>query len=155
MILDDNAAEIAKYEQPEIMSFLPPFVDMNIVELGAGIGRFTGLFAEKADRVLAVDFMESYVEQNKFNNSNFTNIDYKCADVTTLQLTDNSYDLVFTNWLLMYLDDQEVHALIQKTMSWLREDGYLFVRESCFKPSGNLYPQAIGSQRFSWAPGSP
>jgi len=36
-----------------------------VVELGAGIGRFTGALAATADSVLAVDFMETLIEENK------------------------------------------------------------------------------------------
>ena len=47
-----------------------------------------------------------------------------------------SYDLVFSNWLMMYLEDEEVQTLVKKELSWLQEDGYLFARESCVKQSG-------------------
>lgn len=35
-----------------------------------------------------------------------------CADVTSPDLTieDNSIDLIFSNWLLMYLSDEEVSS---------------------------------------------
>ena len=47
-----------------------------------------------------------------------------------------SADFVFSNWLLMYLQDEEVKNLIKETLFWLREDGYLFCRESCYHQSG-------------------
>jgi hypothetical protein len=31
-----------------------------------------------------------------------------CADVTKIDYPENSFDLVFSNWLLMYLSDEEV-----------------------------------------------
>lgn len=36
-----------------------------------------------------------------------------CADVTSpeLKIEDESVDLIFSNWLLMYLSDNEVMAL--------------------------------------------
>ena len=48
----------------------------------------------------------------------------------------HSFDIVFTNWLLMYLEDEEVRSFMQRALSWLREDGLLFFRESCFHSSG-------------------
>jgi phosphoethanolamine N-methyltransferase len=35
-----------------------------------------------------------------------------CADVTSpdLKIQDNSFDLIFSNWLLMYLSDEEVRT---------------------------------------------
>jgi len=49
-----------------------------------------------------------------------------------------SYDLVFSNWLLMYLEDVEVEKLFVNMLRWLRPDGYFFFRESCYHPSGTL-----------------
>jgi phosphoethanolamine N-methyltransferase len=49
-----------------------------------------------------------------------------------------SLDVVFTNWLMMYLSDDEVQTLAKKALSWLKTGGYFFVRESCFHPSGNM-----------------
>lgn len=49
-----------------------------------------------------------------------------------------SYDLVFSNWLLMYLEEHEVQELFCKVLQWLRPGGYFFFRESCFHPSGEL-----------------
>ena len=43
--------------------------EKRILELGAGIGRFTGHLAATARSVLAVDFMENLIEENKRANS--------------------------------------------------------------------------------------
>ena len=37
----------------------------------------------------------------------------------------------------MYMKDEEVHNLLTRQLSWLRENGHLFFRESCFHQSGN------------------
>jgi phosphoethanolamine N-methyltransferase len=42
-----------------------------------------------------------------------------------------SYDVVFSNWLLMYLSDEEVEALAVKALSWV---------------SGNMYSILLASQ---------
>ena len=39
--------------------------------------------------------------------------------------------MVFSNWLMMYLADSEVQNLLRKELTWLKEGGYLFARESC------------------------
>ena len=46
-------------------------------------------------------------------------------------------DVVFSNWLLMYLSDKEIQILVKKILSWLNVGGYLFFRESCYHQSGN------------------
>lgn len=42
---------------------LGPVAGSRVVELGAGIGRFTGELARTAAHVLAVDFMDSLIDQ--------------------------------------------------------------------------------------------
>jgi phosphoethanolamine N-methyltransferase len=49
-----------------------------------------------------------------------------------------STDFVFSNWLLMYLDDEEVRSLLYRILVSLREGGTFFFRESCFHQSGDV-----------------
>ncbi|KAK3086427.1 hypothetical protein FSP39_018332 [Pinctada imbricata] len=137
MMLDSNASTLCVEEQPEIMSYLPDYAGKQVVELGAGIGRFTTEFAEKARKVVAVDFMENFIQKNKEATATYRNVEHRCSDVTKLKLPENSTDLVFSNWLLMYLTDKEVQELVAEILKWLKEDAYLFARESCFHQSGN------------------
>lgn len=137
MFLDSSGQEIAKIEQPEILHMLPDYKGKRILELGAGIGRHTGEIAEKALHVTAVDFMENFVQKNKQANGKHQNVEFLCADVTQLERDPESYDIIFSNWLLMYLGDKEVHQLLNKMLTWLTEGGQLFFHESCFGQSGD------------------
>lgn len=42
---------------------LPPYEGKAVLELGAGIGRFTGELAEKAGQILALDFIDSVIKK--------------------------------------------------------------------------------------------
>lgn len=46
--------------------------------------------------------------------------------------------MIFSNWLLMYLNDEEVLKLVVKSLNQLKDGGYIFFRESCFHASGNI-----------------
>lgn len=87
--------------------------------------------------MIALDFMQNLIDQNKANNGHMNNIDFRCGDATLLDLEPNSTDVVFSNWLLMYLSDFEIETLAQKMLKWLVEDGVVFFRESCFRQSGD------------------
>ena len=63
MMLDSKASELDKEERPEILSLLPPYEGKTVLELGAGIGRFTGELAQKASQVVALDFIESAIKK--------------------------------------------------------------------------------------------
>lgn len=46
-----------------MLSLLPPYEGKSVLELGAGIGRFTGELAQKAGQLVAVDFIESVIKK--------------------------------------------------------------------------------------------
>uniref|UniRef100_A0A8C2GAV8 phosphoethanolamine N-methyltransferase n=2 Tax=Cyprinus carpio TaxID=7962 RepID=A0A8C2GAV8_CYPCA len=137
MMLDSNAQELTQHELPEILSLLPSLAGSDVLELGAGIGRYTRHLIGKARHVTAVDFMEKFVEKNRKDNSHLGNAEFIQADVTKLDFAKHSFDVVFSNWLLMYLSDQELKSLADKFLMWLRPGGHLFFRESCFHQSGD------------------
>ncbi|GLJ09388.1 hypothetical protein SUGI_0108210 [Cryptomeria japonica] len=139
MMLDSQASKLDKEERPEILSLLPPLEGKSVVELGAGIGRYTAELAKSAGHVLAMDFIESVIKKNEETNGHFKNVEFMCADVTSPDLTiePSSKDMVFSNWLLMYLSDEEVKELAKKMVQWVKMGGYIFFRESCFHQSGD------------------
>ncbi|KAK9278167.1 hypothetical protein L1049_027727 [Liquidambar formosana] len=139
MMLDSKAADLDKEERPEVLSLLPPFEGKTVLELGAGIGRFTGELAQRAGQVLALDFIESVIKKNESINGHYKNVKFMCADVTSpdLKISEESVDLIFSNWLLMYLSDNEVETLAERMMKWLKVGGFIFFRESCFHQSGD------------------
>ncbi|KAJ3670686.1 hypothetical protein LUZ60_008112 [Juncus effusus] len=139
MMLDSHAADLDKEERPEVLGMLPCYKGKSVLELGAGIGRFTGELAKEAGHVLALDFIESAIKKNESINGHNKNISFMCADVTSddLAIEEESVDLIFSNWLLMYLSDAEVEKLAARMVKWLKPGGYIFFRESCFHQSGD------------------
>ncbi|KAF2369030.1 S-adenosyl-L-methionine-dependent methyltransferase [Trinorchestia longiramus] len=139
MMLSHDAPHLAVEEQEEIMNYVPSatYKGKKVLELGAGIGRYTTLLLENGVKeITAVDFMEVYVEENRKQNGHFSGANFLCADVTTLQFPQESFDMVFSNWLLMYLTDREVEGLLCRMLSWLTPEGHIFIRESCYHQSG-------------------
>ena len=45
---------------------------------------------------------------------------WRAADATELELPAASFDVVFSNWLLMYLSDAEVSKLASDALRWVR-----------------------------------
>lgn len=138
MMLNSDAKSIRSLEEPEVLGSLPSLLDKDVVELACGIGRFTSHLAQQANSVIALDFMENFVLKNEEENSHYGNIKFVQADVTQFDLDDASVDVVFSNWILMYLSDEEVLELFRKILRWLRPGGFFFFRESCFRKSGSI-----------------
>ncbi|KAF3776558.1 Phosphoethanolamine N-methyltransferase 3 [Nymphaea thermarum] len=139
MMLDSKAADLDKEERPEVLSLLPDFKQKDVLELGAGIGRFTAEIAKDAGSLIAIDFIEGVIKKNETVNGHFKNTKFMCADVTSpkLQFAPESFDLIFSNWLLMYLSDTEVEDLARRMIEWVKVGGFIFFRESCFHQSGD------------------
>ena len=137
MMLDSNAAVMDVLERPEILAELPSLSGKEVLELGSGIGRFSSSLADKASSVIAVDFVEASCKINRESNSHFSNLQVVCEDALKLSFPPNSFDIVFSNWLLMYLSDDEVQTLANNCLNWLKPGGRIFFRESCFHRSGN------------------
>lgn len=51
------------YTQWQVLSLLPPYEGKSVLELGAGIGRFTGDLAKEAGQLVAIDFIDSVVRK--------------------------------------------------------------------------------------------
>ncbi len=139
MLLRDDSDNLSQVEKTDILAQLPSLDGMNILELGAGIGRYTSHFARIASHVTAVDFVEKFLDQNRKTTAQFSNISYYCANVMDLAFEPESFDFVFMNWLLMYLDDRQMILLRDRIRLWTGVGGIVFFRESCFTgASGGL-----------------
>jgi len=136
MMLDKNASEFSDRERDEILSIVPDVTGLDIIELGSGIGRFTPLLAGKAKSVIAVEFIEDFHKKNEEINGHLKNVRFECKNVLDLELPEGSLDMVFSNWLMMYLTDEEVLAFANKVLKWLKPGGTFFFRESCYRQSG-------------------
>lgn len=123
MMLDSNATILHEQELPEIMERAPSMEGKDVLELAAGIGRLTSILGTSAKSVTAVEFIKDFHEANVATNGHMKNVTFLCQDVVTLENDVHSFDVIFSNWLFMYLSDDEVHAFAKKTITWLRPGG--------------------------------
>jgi phosphoethanolamine N-methyltransferase len=138
LLQKEESDALGEAEVVEILDQLPSLNGMELLELGAGIGRYTSHFSQVASRVTAVDFVKEFLDQNRKATAGFCNITYYCTDVMDLEFEPESFDFVFMNWLLMYLNDQEIALLRDRIHQWLRVGGTLFFRESCLWEGSTL-----------------
>lgn len=130
MFLNKQALEIDERERPEIFSYLPNYKGARILDLGAGIGRFTKDFASLASFVAAVDLNQAFLEENRRKNKGLKNIKFILSDVMDLSFEERSFDLIFASGIFLYLEDTELESLAKKLYDWLENGGHLFFRES-------------------------
>lgn len=131
MLLRREALQIDLAERPEVIQLLPPIQGKTVLDLGAGIGRFTAEFAQSAEKVVSVDLCPHFIEANKKINRSFQNIEWICSDALDVDFPPQQFDLIFMKCLLMYLPENEIQILSQKMSQWLKLKGALFFIESC------------------------
>lgn len=131
MLLRANAAYIDALERPEVLSYLPSLSQKNVLDLGAGIGRFTTDLAKIAAHVTATDLVAEFIAKNQQINSASNNISYLVCDANQLNFPANSFDLVFVSGVFMYLEDDELEQIAKKIYGWLKPGGHLFFRDCC------------------------
>ncbi|NEQ82654.1 MAG: methyltransferase domain-containing protein [Moorea sp. SIO2I5] len=135
MMLNPEADELHDHETKQIISCLPNLSGKKVLELAAGIGRYTTYFASEATSVTAVDFNQNFLDKNQEINSKFANIIYQCENILNISFEKNTFDFVFINWLLMYLENEEVKTIIDNIYQWLKPKGQFLLRESCITDS--------------------
>ena len=70
--------------------------------------------------------MEHLIDENRARNGACSNVSWLAADATTMELPPDSQDIVFSNWLLMYLSDSEVAKLAADALQWVRSADHNF-----------------------------
>ncbi len=133
--LEKEAPQMSDAEIGEILQYLPDLDGKSVLDLGAGIGRFTVRFAQRAKLVTAVDFCRGFHEENSVRSQAFENVECYCADVVEWAYPSAKYDFVFSNWLMMYMDDADVSRFLSKIHHCLKPGGLVFLRESCRHPA--------------------
>ncbi|KAG7166025.1 Phosphoethanolamine N-methyltransferase 3-like 1 [Homarus americanus] len=113
MIQTVSSDGLADDDADEIMAYLPDLTGKRVVDLAAGIGRFTTRMAKVARHVTAVDVAQAFIMENRLASPSTVHDFFTLkSDITfpSLDFPAGSLDLVFSNWLLKYLSTEELNG---------------------------------------------
>jgi SAM-dependent methyltransferase len=99
------------------------------LDLGSGIGYWAELFARDFAEVVAVEGSPALYQALKERCAPYSNVRPVLGNVLSFEL-NGKYDLVFLGGLLMYLDENDVIALLQRLAPFLGPGGIILCRES-------------------------
>ena len=99
------------------------------LDLGSGIGHWAELFAHDFSQVVAVEGSDGFYQSLKERCAGYANISPVLGNVLSFELS-GKYDLVFLGGLLMYLDENDVIALLRRLAPCLGPSGIILCRES-------------------------
>ena len=94
------------------------------LDVGCGTGAFSRLLAKTADRVLALDLSPNMIGLAGERSARFPNIDFRVADVLTLELPAEKFDCIATIATLHHLP---VEVMLPKMKGALKPGGVLLV----------------------------
>lgn len=92
-------------EWPAIRALLPPLGGKRVVDLGCGFGWFARWAADQgAARVVGIDLSENMIERARRETAD-GRVEYRIADLETLDLPAAAYDLAYSSLAFHYLED--------------------------------------------------
>ena len=113
-----------------LLSWYPFDKESSILEIGAECGALTGLFCERASRVVAVDNSKIKSEINAYRN-NFDNLEIICGDVKSIKF-EEKFDYVTLIGVLEYAgeimsSDTPFEDLLKLAKDLLKPGGHLII----------------------------
>jgi len=100
-----------------------------IVDIASGIGRFINYFAAHFESVIQIDFSDGNIKTAKASHEHLTHVEYRTQNVMSAVFGHGEVDFIFGNWILQYLEDQEVKTLLDNIYNGLKIGGIVFFRE--------------------------
>ncbi|RRO16799.1 class I SAM-dependent DNA methyltransferase [Flavobacteriaceae bacterium 14752] len=135
---DTNLNKTRDLDQKKTREILKQYDFKNVLELGCGSGKNTTYFAERAQKVIAIDFSEKMLNlaQEKIN---LKHVHFKKANLLKIWPVEDSFaDLISVNLVLEHI--QDLNNLFQQVYRKLNSKGLFYISE--------LHPfkQYIGSK---------
>ena len=131
----ENDAAVADLRVETEISVIDAELRLNssdvLVDLGAGNGRFSMLFAPKVGKVVAVEFINGFTDiiKEQAEKRGIKNIEIINCPAEDFCRNDFA-DVVFISGLLNYLDREQYRKTLAHVSMTVRQGGELFMRET-------------------------
>jgi ubiquinone/menaquinone biosynthesis C-methylase UbiE len=116
--LENSAAYLLPHLRP----------DFHVLDIGCGPGTITADFAGRVDHVTAVERADAVLDLARAQMAERTNVSYVVSDAHSLDLPDDTFDVVHAHQVLQHLADP-VRAL-KEMRRVCKPDGIVAVRDS-------------------------
>lgn len=103
--------------------------DGTVLDLGSGVGFWAEDFAAHFSQVVAVEGSEALYQALEKRCAPYPNVRFVHGNVMSFE-PDGRYDLIFLGGLLMYLNEEDVIALLRRLVPFLEPGGMILCRES-------------------------
>jgi len=119
-----------KLEHEKIFSILNITSDMTILDLGAGVGTWSMLFAPNCKKVYAVEYSEGILNLGKAEAKKRGLYNIEFIHQPAQKFTSSiKFDLIFISGLFVFLNDDECEELISQIPAYSRMGTELLLRD--------------------------
>lgn len=130
-LLDDNGWTHNNHYHGFLLRHVPANCS-SALEVGCGTGAFSRRLTECAQHVVALDLSAEMIRVARARSEHFQNLEYRCTDVMTGDLPNESFDCIATIATLHHLPLREV---LLKLKHSVRSGGALLIID-LFEPAG-------------------
>lgn len=114
-----------------ILNWYPFQENCSVLEIGAGCGALTGLFCERAEKVVAVELTKRRAEINYQRHKHYTNLEIVVGDIQSIP-SDWKFDYVIVNGVLeyaayMFEDEAPYGKFLRIASSHLNDNGRILL----------------------------
>ncbi len=128
----------------EVIAHFP--TDAKVLELGCGLGNDSFFFATQGHTVIATDFSETAIEENKIHYQSQQNLSFQVVDISKpLPFEDNEFDVVYARLSLHYFTDAVTKQVFNELNRILQPKGLLCFL--CKSTDDSLYGQGKQIER--------
>ena len=113
--------------------------DGTVLDLGSGVGFWAEYFAQRFRKAIAIEASMPLYEAMRERCSRYANTTLLNDDVLAFQ-PEGRYSLIFLGGMLMYLNESDVIALLERVTPFLDPGGIVLCRESTVR-NGTLTRQ--------------
>lgn len=117
-----------EWQKPEeVIQLLGDLKGKTILDIGAGTGYFSFRFAEKAEKVIAADVDERFLEYMEDKNLNLgkKNMEFRKAEMNNPPILENEADVVILVDVYHHIDRRKTYFSALK--KGLKKGGHLFI----------------------------
>ncbi len=132
--------------EPELRTLGVDPSGKRLLELGCGVGRMTGAFAQRFGRVVAVDVSGEMLQLGRRYLAGVPNVDWvQVSGADLAMFPEGSFDVAFTHLVLQHVPDEATALGLVREMLRVLRSGGAFLIEFNSRPQPSRPP---GTCRF-------
>ena len=120
--------------------------DEKVLDFGSGYGgnaRHIARILQKGDgRLSCVDISEFWLDVVKKKLKEYSNIDFKAGEISSLEIEDSCFDTIVVHFTLHDIEEDSRQEVARALARKLKDTGRLFIREPTKKKHG-MQPEEI------------